>query len=160
MFYNIYACLITLQFDFYKVVRAYTVVLHVYEQFEIDHMKNKTFMSFIQIIPTTFDKKKYLLASRYNFSVLIRSDPRSRSQNKFRSVHCTRFYDVYSAKETHFRKEAVFPIFFIFSNLLGKTLAVWINTLTSETSIHACYRLRLPKKIAPYLISLTFCEVI
>ena len=68
-------------------------------------MKKKTFLSFIQIISTKLDKKKYLLASRYNFSAIIRSDQRSRSQNKFGSVSFTRFYDVYGAKETTFRKE-------------------------------------------------------
>ena len=36
------------QLDHYKIVPAHTVVLHVYEQFEIDYMKNKTFLSFIQ----------------------------------------------------------------------------------------------------------------
>ena len=44
------SCLITPYFDFYKVVRAYTVATHVYEQCVIDHMKNKTFLSSIQII--------------------------------------------------------------------------------------------------------------
>ena len=50
---------ILLHFNFgsYKALRAYTVVLHVCEQFENDYMKNKTFMSFKQIISTTFDKK-------------------------------------------------------------------------------------------------------
>ena len=40
----------TVKFDFYKIVGADTVVLHVYEHFEIDYMENKTFLSFIQII--------------------------------------------------------------------------------------------------------------
>ena len=62
-----------LYFDFYKVVTAYTVVIHVYEQCGIDHMKNKTFMSSIQIISTTFDKK-YQLATRYNFSAIREPD--------------------------------------------------------------------------------------
>ena len=63
------SCLITLYFDFYKVVRAYAVVIHVYEQCGIDLTKNKTFLSSIQIISTTFDKK-YQLASSYNFSAI------------------------------------------------------------------------------------------
>ena len=67
--------LVTLYFDFYKVLRAYIVGLHGYKQFEADNMKNKTFMSFIQNISTTFDKK-YLLARRYNFSAITRSDLR------------------------------------------------------------------------------------
>lgn len=35
--------------------------------------------------------------------MIIRSDPRSHSQNKFGSVYSTRYYDHYGADETHLK---------------------------------------------------------
>ena len=40
-------------YGFYKAVRAYTFVLNVYEQFEIDYVGNKTFLVYIMIISET-----------------------------------------------------------------------------------------------------------
>ena len=45
--------LLHFNYGFYKAVRAYTAVLHVYERFKIDYMGNKTFLSFILIISKT-----------------------------------------------------------------------------------------------------------
>ena len=94
--------LITLYFDFYKVVKAYTVGLHVNEHFEIDHMSNKTFMSFIQIISTTFDKNTCSREGTNSLRSLVRicTVEAGRSQQKFGSVYFTRFYDFHGAKET------------------------------------------------------------
>ena len=95
-------------FSFCKAVRAYSVVLHVYEQFEIYHMLNKTCMSFIQIVSTAFDKK-YPRATCNEAHICLRSLVRicaveaGQSQNKFGCVYFTRFHDVYGAEETHFK---------------------------------------------------------
>ena len=62
-------------------------------------MKNKTFLSSIQIISTTFDKK-IPISEQVQF---LRDKFGSASQNNFGAVHCTQFCDVCGAKETYFK---------------------------------------------------------
>ena len=45
----------TPKLDFSKIIGAYTVVIHAYEQIEIDYMQNKTILSFIQVISENND---------------------------------------------------------------------------------------------------------
>ena len=52
--------------DFYKILPAHTVVLHVYEEFETFYMKNKTFLSFYRL----FQK---LLHSFFLKNILLRA---------------------------------------------------------------------------------------
>ena len=98
-------------YSFYKAVRAYTVVLHVYEQFEIDYMRNKTFLSFILIISkttsSTFTKCCCFnsVARWYYLYNIVRTHPWLQSRTLFGSLNNAQFYEVLGAKETHFVSE-------------------------------------------------------
>ena len=103
------ACQLHLNFGFYKTVRAFTVILHVYGQFEIDYMGNKTFLSFILTISkttsSTFTKFCCFnsLARWYQLCNIVRTHPCRQSETLFRPLDKTRLYEVLGAKETRYR---------------------------------------------------------
>jgi len=93
---------------FYKAVRAYTVVLHVYEQFEIDYMGNKIFLSIIMIISknttSSFSKSWWFntLERSLNFYAIPNTTSVASVCFAPNIVRIPWLYTILCAKETHF----------------------------------------------------------